>query len=145
MNCKTGAHLTVVAATLLLCSAVFGQDATSSAPSPTLAAATATRLDLRVPKITEVYTPQQIAIFLARTRADDLDEVEVEGRREPRQPVTPNVWGGLATPLWAVLHPTQAWRIFAPLPPDQVLRTYNPKPDATASYQVTAARSARDL
>lgn len=145
MNCKTGAHLTVVAATLLLCSTAFGQEATSSAPSLTVAAATATRLDLRVPKITEVYTEQQIAIFLARTRADDLDEVEVEGRRERRHPVTPNVWGGIAAPLWAVLHPTQAWRIFAPLPPDQARRAYNSKADATAPYQVTAARSARDL
>jgi hypothetical protein len=59
--------------------------------------------------------------------------------------VTPNVWGGIAAPLWAVLHPTQAWRIFAPLPPDQARRAYNSKADATAPYQVTAARSARDL
>ena len=143
MGCKTGTHLTVAATTLLSCSLAFGQEATSSAPSP--AAATAKRLDLRVPKITDVYTEQQIAIFLARARGDSLDEVEVEGRREPRHPVTPNVWGGIAAPLWAVLHPTQAWRIFAPLPPDQVRRTYNSKPDATAPYQVTTARSARDL
>ena len=144
MGCKTGAHLTTVAATtLVLCSTAFGQEATLSAPLTV--AATATRLDLRVPKITEVYTEQQIAIFLARTRADDLDEVEVEGRREPRHPVTPNVWGGIAAPLWAVLHPTQAWRIFAPLPPDQVRRASNAKPDATAPYQVTTARSARDF
>lgn len=144
MGRKTGAHLTVAATTLLLCSTALGQEATSSAPSLTFEPATAKRIDLRVPKITEIYTEQQIAVFLARARADNLDEVEVEGRRERRHPVTPNVWGGIAAPIWAVLHPTQAWRIFAPLPPDQARRLYNSNPDATAPYQVTAARSARD-
>jgi hypothetical protein len=145
MGCKTETHLTVAATTLLLCSAALGQETVSAAPSPAVTPVVAKRLDLRVPKVTEIYTEQQIATFLARARAEDLDEVEVEGSREPREPVTPNVWGGIAAPLWAVLHPTQAWRIFAPLPPDQLRRAYNPQPDATAPYQVTAARSARDL
>jgi hypothetical protein len=49
---------------------------------------------------------------------DDIEEVEVEGEREHLKS-TPDVWPGIAAPFWAVLNPTQAWRIFAPLPPDQ--------------------------
>jgi hypothetical protein len=26
------------------------------------------------------------------------------------------MWGGILAPVWAVLHPTQAWRIFLPIP-----------------------------
>lgn len=145
MGYETAAHLTVAATTLLACSLALGEEPAPSAPSMTFTPVVAQHLDLRVPKLTELYSEQQIAIFLARARTDDLDEVEVEGRREPRQPATPSVWGGIAAPLWAVLHPAHAWRIFAPLPPDQIRRAYSPQPDATAPYQLTAARSARDL
>jgi hypothetical protein len=27
------------------------------------------------------------------------------------------MWGGILAPVWAILHPTQAWRILAPIPP----------------------------
>jgi len=34
-----------------------------------------------------------------------------------RDPVR-EVWTGLAAPVWALLHPAQAWRIFLPIPPE---------------------------
>jgi len=34
----------------------------------------------------------------------------------PMHDSTQEVWGGLAAPVWALLHPTQAWRIFLPIP-----------------------------
>ena len=74
-------------------------------------------LDLRKPDVTELYTPEQIQAMLAHTRDGRLEEVEVQGERVP---VTPNVWGGLAAPVWALFNPTQAWRIFAPVPPDRL-------------------------
>ena len=47
-----------------------------------------------------------------------LDEVVVTAPVEllPMRDITQDVWGGLAAPLWALLHPTQAWRIFLPIP-----------------------------
>jgi len=66
---------------------------------------------------------------------DMLEEVEVEGGRfkaEPRSPVVP---GGILAPFWALLNPTQAWRILAPLPPDQTSKMDNSPPDATDPYR----------
>jgi hypothetical protein len=74
-----------------------------------------------------------------------MDEVEVEGRREPPPPVTPTIWGGNAAPIWALLNLSQSWRIFAPWPPDQ-LRNGAPQPvSANAFYIEPAARTALDL
>jgi hypothetical protein len=28
------------------------------------------------------------------------------------------MWGGILAPVWALVHPTQAWRIFLPIPPE---------------------------
>jgi hypothetical protein len=83
------------------------------------AAQPAKPLDLRAPDITKLYTAEQINRMLRSTLKDDIEEVEVEGRRERLEPRSPTVWGGIAAPIWAILHPTQSWRIFAPLPPDQ--------------------------
>jgi len=109
----------------------------SSAERPTEepgepAAALPTRLDLRVPPITRLYTPEQIETLLAGTR--DIEEVEVEGRREPPAPPTPAVWGGIAAPAWAILNPSQAWRILAPIPPDRS-EALNRQPDATDTHR----------
>jgi hypothetical protein len=75
-------------------------------------------LDLRPPKITELYTSEQLNQILAATLRSDMEEVEVEEQRD-RMPNTPTPWEGIAAPFWALLNPTQSWRIFAPLPPDQ--------------------------
>lgn len=94
-------------------------------------------LDLRVPRITELYTPEQIHQLLAGTFAD-IEEIQVEGAREPLQPMTPQVWRGLFAPIWAMLNPSQAWRILAPLPPDQTRAADEPF-DATSGYLEPAA------
>ncbi len=49
-----------------------------------------------------------------------LEEITVTAPVEllPMRDLTQEVWGGIAAPLWAVLHPTQAWRIFLPIPPE---------------------------
>lgn len=76
-------------------------------------------LDLRAPDITHLFTSEQLNRILSATFVrDDIEEVEVEGEREHLKS-TPDVWPGIAAPFWAMLNPTQAWRIFAPLPPDQ--------------------------
>jgi hypothetical protein len=70
-------------------------------------------LDLRAPDIRRVFPAAELAVPL-----QDPDEaiavqetVQVEGQRQQ----TPVSVGIMALP-WAVLHPTQAWRIFMPLP-----------------------------
>jgi hypothetical protein len=47
------------------------------------------------------------------------DGVTVTAPREllPMRDVTQEVWGGPAAPVWALLHPKEAWRIFLPIPP----------------------------
>lgn len=101
---------------------------------------TFTQLDLRIPDITELYTEEQIQALLAVTFQEHAEEVRVQGRREP---VTPKAWPGIAAPFWAMLNPTQAWRIIAPLPPDQT-RVSALNADVTTPYQAPAARTARD-
>ena len=96
-------------------------------------------LDLRAPDITTLYSPQQIAQFLAKTFNDNLESVEVEGERDRAPTSTPTVWGGLAAPFWALVNPVQAWRIFAPLPPDQVRRLSYEPPRATNTFLAPAA------
>lgn len=118
--------------------AVAAQDAAQSASAETPTANK--RLDLRIPDITEIFSPEEIAVFIARTQyPETIEQVEVEGRRVPRPPKTPAVWPGIAAPFWAILNPTQAWRIFAPLPPDQVHQLVQLTPDATNPYREPAA------
>jgi hypothetical protein len=49
----------------------------------------------------------------------DEDQVTVVAPVElaPMHDPVRDVGGGLFAPFWALLHPTQAWRIFAPIPP----------------------------
>jgi hypothetical protein len=50
----------------------------------------------------------------------ELEEITVTAPAEllPMRDRTQEAWGGIAAPVWAVLNPTQAWRIFLPIPPD---------------------------
>ncbi len=77
-------------------------------------------LDLRTPDITKILSAEELDRLVRGTIDQDIEEVKVEGVRELSPPDTPVVWPGFLAPLWALAHPTQAWRIFAPLPPDQV-------------------------
>ena len=113
----------VMAAALgLACAAVRADDKAAAAPPPK-------PLDLRPPDITKLYTPRQLDRLIAKMEAENIEESEVEGARVPPPTFTPRVWPGIAAPFWALFHPTQAWRIFAPIPPDQARDIGNQKFD----------------
>lgn len=78
-------------------------------------------LDLRAPDITKLYSAAELERMLSNAKDRDMDEIEVEGLRavELLPLNTPKVLPGLLAPFWAIAHPTQAWRIFAPIPSDQ--------------------------
>lgn len=116
-----------------------------SAEESAAAAASAARplearpLDLRPPNITHLFTSEQLNRILAASFRDDLEEVEVQGARERMPTATPDVWPGIAAPLWALLNPAQAWRILAPLPPDQTRGMRNVRFNATEEYVLEPA------
>ncbi|HEY7641023.1 MAG TPA: hypothetical protein VH814_14955 [Steroidobacteraceae bacterium] len=112
------ATLLLLAASLALASGARADDS-AAAPAKPPAPAPAKPLDLRPPEITKLYTSRQLAELLDKIEQDNIEEVEVEGEREHRPVFTPRVWPGIGAPFWALFHPTQAWRIFAPIPPDQ--------------------------
>jgi len=94
------------------------------------------RLDLRTPKITELFSQETIDRTLrAAANSNVIEEVEVEARRSGIPLNTPVVWPGPLAPFWALLHPTQAWRILAPLPPDQAELFSGPPPRADDPYR----------
>lgn len=130
MSIRTGTILLIVAAGLTLAGSIARADDAATATSPP---APAEPLDLRPPDITKLYTSQQLADLMARLEARNIEEIEVEGARVPPPTFTPRVWRGIAAPFWALLHPTQAWRIFAPIPPDQA-RDIGNKPPDTEGY-----------
>ena len=54
----------------------------------------------------------------ADASVDGFEEVVVTAPEDllPTPGVYEEMWGGILAPVWAVLHPTQAWRIFLPIP-----------------------------
>ena len=93
------------------------------------------KLDLRLPDIRTIFSPDVIDQVLSKARdRDTIEEVEVEGVRTRIAPGTPDVPAGWFSAFWAFAHPSDAWRIFAPLPPDraQLVATSF---DATDSYR----------
>jgi len=94
------------------------------------------RLDLRAPDITKVFSEAQLQQVLSKALDPSIEEIEVQGRRsgQPLPPSTPTVWPGIAAPFWALTHPTDSWRIIAPMPPDQANRTGSETYDATHPY-----------
>jgi hypothetical protein len=78
--------------------------------APLSAVSASTPPDLRAPPITHVLTASEIET-LTVDRDGDLPDVDVETTRY-----------GVAVPVgffralpWAVMHPTQAWRVFTPV------------------------------
>jgi len=69
-------------------------------------------LDLKAPDVRRVAPATLYAASTDEPVEIDEQQVQVEGTR-------PEVYvpGGLASLPWAVMHPTQAWRIFMPVPP----------------------------
>jgi hypothetical protein len=100
-------------------------------------AAPAKRLDLRAPDVTHLFTEAQIHRVLATSYRENIEEVEVEGERN--LPDTPRVWPGIFAPFWALANPSQAWRIIAPLPPDQTRGMQYARVNAVDSYLLEPA------
>lgn len=129
MNVRT---FLIFAVSLALAGGVAHADDAAAAAN-TAPPAPAKLLDLRPPDITRLYTSQQLAALLEKLDEENIEEVEVEGSPIPAPTFTPRVWPGIAAPFWALLHPTQAWRIFAPMAPDQA-RSIGSKPPDTEGY-----------
>jgi hypothetical protein len=97
----TSAPLKVICVNTVQCFSVKAPAASPNAP-----------LDLRAPDIHQVFSAADLQRPL-----DDPEEqlyvqetVQVEGQRQ----LAPVSIGIMAVP-WAILHPTQAWRIFMPM------------------------------
>lgn len=132
----------MIAVGILLGSPSLGEEQT---PTATIAAVVRPAtpphkpLDLRPPDITHLYTSEQLNMILAATfMRENIEEVEVERERD-RMPNTPTPWPGIAAPFWALLNPTQSWRIFAPLPPDQTRGLRYVRANATDEYVLEPA------
>lgn len=134
---------TVVVGALLSSAAALAQEQSSAAVTAAVAnkpAPPRKPLDLRAPNITHLFTSEQLNQILAATFIrEDIEEVQVEGERDRRPTSTPNVWPGIAAPIWALLNPGQSWRIFAPLPPDQTNRLQFVRANATDAYVLEPA------
>ena len=129
------------AAATLVCETAAAEESAPAAPAAAAVAtqpsATPKQLDLRTPDVTHLFTREQIYRVLAASFRENIEEVEVEGDRDIRS--TPDVWPGIFAPIWAVMNPTQAWRIIAPLPPDQTQRIQLARVDATDAYMLDPA------
>jgi hypothetical protein len=82
--------------------------------SPSDGPAKAAPLDLKAPEIHRVISEVQLREPLDEPQEvlEEQEQVQVQGSRpEIDLPI------GIASLPWAVMHPTQAWRIFLPVPP----------------------------
>ncbi len=75
------------------------------------------QLTLTDPQIRAINAEYQAQSLNAVFGAFDDVIVVAPAWEAPMRDVTREVWGGLAAPVWAILHPAQAWRIFLPVPP----------------------------
>ncbi len=78
------------------------------------AKAQAASLDLKAPDIRRLVSEVELRQPVEEPTEIEQTQVQVEGSR-------PEVYvpGGIASLPWAVMHPTQAWRIFLPVPAAQ--------------------------
>jgi hypothetical protein len=128
---------------ILISDTAAAEEIATAAPAAASSQPTAApkRLDLRAPDVTHVFTAEQIHQVLAVSFRENIEEVEVEGERGLRS--TPDVWPGIFAPFWAVANPSQAWRIIAPLPPDQTRGMQLARFSATDSYVLEPAAMTR--
>ena|SRR5215831_4947094 len=85
-------------------------------------------LDLKTPDIRKLFKPDEIT---KSASGETIEKIEVAGTREllPQTDTEmPKPWMGPGALVWAFIHPTSAWRIFAPLTPDQA-QAMNGPPD----------------
>jgi hypothetical protein len=139
MSIRTGILLLIVATNVALAGGVaHADDVAAQNTAPAQSGTSVKPLDLRPPDITKLYTSQQLQELMAKIDKGNIEEVEVQGARVPAPTFTPRVWPGIAAPFWALLHPTQAWRIFGPIPPDQA-RNVGTRVPYTDAYQLEPA------
>lgn len=141
---RSGLMISMVFVGCFLSGSGFAQErapaSANAAVIPAKAAPPRKPLDLRAPQITQLFTSEELNKILATTFVrEDIEEVEVEGARDRRPTDTPEVWPGIAAPVWAVLNPSQSWRIFAPLPPDQTRGLEYVRANATDAYVLEPA------
>ena len=138
ISIRTGVTLLIVATGLTVAgAAAHADDAAAARTAPAAPAKSVGKsLDLRPPDITKLYTNEQLEALLEKLEREHIERVEGEGARVPPPPsATPEIWAGIGAPFWALLHPTQAWRIFAPMAPDQARRVgTKPPPYTDAGY-----------
>jgi len=79
-----------------------------------------------VPELRWMPTRSELEAFVASYEArhapapaNFLEEVDVKAPPVPlrMRDLSQDVWAGVAAPFWALLHPTQAWRVLLPIPP----------------------------
>ena len=73
------------------------------------------KLDLHAPPLSHIFTPTELRYILAYDPDDtSATEVSVRGAKPVvNVPVTPG--NQLLAVPWALLHPSEAWRVFAPV------------------------------
>ena len=73
------------------------------------------KLDLHAPPLSHIFTPTELRYILAYDPDDTSGtEVSVRGAKPVvNVPVTPG--NQLLAVPWALLHPSEAWRVFAPV------------------------------
>jgi len=70
-------------------------------------------MDLQAPPLSHIYPRQQLQYILAidNSEVDDAQEVSVKGEKY-LMPVPKSQFQAIP---WALMHPTQAWRVFTPI------------------------------
>ena len=73
----------------------------------------ATAMDLKTPPLSHIYPREQLQYILAADSVDvdSADEVSVKGAKY----LMPVPMSQLQAIPWALMHPTQAWRVFMPV------------------------------
>jgi len=102
-------HRLQVLQAFLLASALGSGAVLAADPAPATSASPA-KLDLSAPPVEHVMPRAELRSMLAEEEPVEGEDVRVE-QPHYRVPVP----GGLFALPWALLHPTQAWRIFTPV------------------------------
>ena len=87
--------------------------AATQATGPKAGSARTSALDLRAPPLSRIYGREQLQYILAAdsTDTEEAQEVNVKGEKYLMPVPTSQLW---AVP-WALMHPSQAWRVFMPI------------------------------
>jgi hypothetical protein len=125
MSDRTRSWMTasVTASLLGAATAASAQQAAPTAPTPapqtqvTIGTEPGQRLapplDLRAPAVTQVFSPAALQLMLVEQEEANDEPVDVRVQ-SPR--AAPDVPRGMFRAIpWAIMHPTQSWRVLTPL------------------------------